>query len=135
LQVFDNPSVNECYRRNESVVPQQALAMANSDVCLSQSRLLAKKLSDDGGQNESSDGRFVRFAYERILGREPTSTECNECEEFLKQQAKLFRKSAELKSLESDAKPMVAPSSDPIQRARENLTLVLYNHNDFITVR
>ena len=27
-------SVNECYRRSESVVPQQALALANSDVSL-----------------------------------------------------------------------------------------------------
>src|SRR5207249_1645452 len=38
LLIFDAASVNECYRRAESVVPQQALAMANSSLVLAQSR-------------------------------------------------------------------------------------------------
>ena len=135
LQVFDNPSVNECYRRNESVVPQQALAMANSDVCLNQSRLLAKKLSEDARQSSQSEQRFVRLAYERILGRDPTRVESVECEKFLQAQTQLLRKGAALTSLDGGAQAAVPPSADPIQRARENLTLVLYNHNDFITVR
>src|ERR1700722_5635886 len=29
LMLFDAASVNECYRRSESIVPQQALALAN----------------------------------------------------------------------------------------------------------
>ncbi|MGN6544315.1 MAG: hypothetical protein ACTHK7_04650, partial [Aureliella sp.] len=28
-----------------------------------------------------------------------------------------------------------APATDPEQRARENLTMALFNHNDFITIR
>ncbi len=135
LQVFDNASVNECYRRNESVVPQQALAMANSDVCLNQSRMLAKKLSEDGGPAEGSNWRFVELAYEQILGREPSAVENEECQNFLQSQAKMFRNAGDLTSIDGGAKATIAPSADPLQRARENLTLVLFNHNDFITVR
>jgi hypothetical protein len=135
LQVFDNPSVNECYRRNESVVPQQALAMANSDVCLNQSRLLAKKLSESEGPGDAANGRFVRSAYEQILGREPTRGESDECEKFLNTQAGLFRNATSLTPIDGGVKAIVPPSADAVQRARESLTLVLYNHNDFITVR
>jgi hypothetical protein len=135
LQIFDNASVNECYRRNESVVPQQALAMANSDVCRNQSRLLAKKLSESSGQGDAANGQFVRTAYEQILGRDPTSTESDECEKFLETQTAQFRNAGSLTPIESNIKATVAPSGDPTQRARESLTLVLYNHNDFITVR
>src|SRR6202035_6061022 len=35
LGVFDDASVRECYRRSESIVPQQALALANSKLTLS----------------------------------------------------------------------------------------------------
>jgi hypothetical protein len=29
----------------------------------------------------------------------------------------------------------VAPAADPARRARENLIQVLFNHNDFVTIR
>ena len=41
LRLFDSPNVLSCYRRVESVMPQQALALANSSLCLEQARLLA----------------------------------------------------------------------------------------------
>ena len=44
LRLFDSPNVLSCYRRSESVVPQQALALANSSLCLEQARLLASRL-------------------------------------------------------------------------------------------
>ena len=34
LQIFDAAGVTECYRRKESILPQQALALANSDLSL-----------------------------------------------------------------------------------------------------
>src|SRR5262249_51651150 len=34
LKIFDGPSVTECYERKTSVVPQQALALANSELAL-----------------------------------------------------------------------------------------------------
>src|SRR5262249_40270104 len=45
LKIFDAPNVTECYRRTESVIPQQALALSNSSLVLSQSRVLARRLS------------------------------------------------------------------------------------------
>ncbi len=136
LQIFDAASVDECYRRSESVVPQQALAMANSDVTLNESRLLARKLSDLVANNKGkeADRVFVRLAYEQILSRDPTGAELTECETFLKSQAELLQKRATLTAVAGGPKASVPASADPIQRARENLTLVLYNHNDFVTI-
>ena len=34
LTMFDAPNVEECYRRDETIVPQQALAMTNSGMVL-----------------------------------------------------------------------------------------------------
>ena len=75
LELFDAASVNECYRRSESVVPQQALALANSDVSLNESRLLARKLSDLAAKEKGKepDQAFVLIAYEQILGRVPST--------------------------------------------------------------
>ena len=44
LKVFDGPNPTECYQRDESVVPQQALAMANSQLSQQMADLLAKRL-------------------------------------------------------------------------------------------
>src|SRR6185369_12030484 len=46
LKIFDGPSVTECYTRRPSVVPQQALALANSELTLKQARLLAGRLDE-----------------------------------------------------------------------------------------
>jgi hypothetical protein len=140
LQVFDSPSVNECYRRSESVVPQQALALANSDVSLNESRLLAKKLAAAMGAGAAAadshlENQFVQLAYEQILSRPPTTAELAECEKFLQSQAVLLKDTAQLTPVAGGPKATVSPSSDPLQRARENLTLILFNHNDFITIR
>ncbi len=45
LRLFDSPNVLACYRRSESVMPQQALALANSSLSLEQARLLAKTIA------------------------------------------------------------------------------------------
>ena len=34
LQIFDAAGVTECYRRKDSILPQQALALANSELSL-----------------------------------------------------------------------------------------------------
>lgn len=135
LELFDSASVNECYRRNESIVPQQALALANSDVSLNGSRLLAKQLSELAITAAQPEQAFIRLAYEQILNREPSSAELQECQTFLKSQAELLREPGKLTPFAGGSKASVQPAVDPIQRARENLTLVLYNHNDFITIR
>jgi hypothetical protein len=140
LQVFDSASVNECYRRSESVVPQQALAMANSEVSVNESRLLAKKLSELVAAGSAPTGslaerKFVELAFEQILNRTPSEDEISECEKFIEAQASLLKDVTKLTAVAGGAKATVPPSTDPLQRARENLTLVLFNHNDFITIR
>jgi hypothetical protein len=136
LELFDSASVEECYRRSESVVPQQALALANSDVTLNESRLLARKLSDLAAKEKARDPdqAFVTVAYEQILGRVPTIAEATECQHFLRSQAELLHDPTKLSAIVGGTKATVTAATDPIQRARENLTLVLYNHNDFVTI-
>src|SRR5262249_43177952 len=78
LSLFDSPNPVECYRRSESIAPQQALAMANSTLTLAQARVLAKKINGSLGGESGDSGnarRFVENAFVRILCREPTSEE------------------------------------------------------------
>ncbi len=119
------------------MVPQQALALANSDVTLNESRLLAQKISESIAKekNMEPDQAFVLSAFEQILGRNPTPAELSECRSFLKSQAETLHDPAKLTAITGGAKAVTPASTDPIQRARENLALVLYNHNDFVTIR
>ena len=126
LAVFDAANVNECYERSESVIPQQALALANSPLALEKSRLLARKLPAEG---------FVAAAFERILGRAPSPDEAAACAEFLERQSALLADPKGLSAFSGGAKPRVEPSPDPAMRAREGLVLVLFNHNEFVTIR
>jgi hypothetical protein len=135
LELFDSASVSECYRRSESIVPQQALALANSEVAVNESRILAKKLSEAANKDAQPQVAFVRLAFEQILSRAPSTAELGECQQFLKSQTDLLRDPSKLTPVAGGAKPTVAASTDSDQRARENLTLVLYNHNDFVTIR
>lgn len=131
LVLFDAANVNECYRRSESVIPQQALAVANSPLSLTQSRLLAKRLSE----SSTSSAEFAKQAFEQILSRQPSTDEQTMCEKFLAGQATQLADPAKLHLFVGEKKAEVGPSPEPLQRARENLVHVLLNHNDFITIR
>jgi hypothetical protein len=131
LVLFDAPNVNECYRRSESVIPQQALAVANSPLSLSQSRLLAGQLA----AGTVSDREFVKVIFERILSRQPSPDEQERCEKFLSEQSALLAEPGRLTAFADATKADVAPSAEPAVRARENLVHVLLNHNDFLTIR
>jgi hypothetical protein len=135
LEIFDAASTNECYRRSESIVPLQALALANSAVSMEQSRLLAKKLCSAAASESEPDKAFVEIAFEQILGRAPSAEELSECRAFLTAQTELLRAPDKLTAVGGGAKTPTPPSTDATQRARENLTHVLFNHNDFVTVR
>ena len=69
------------------------------------SRKLAAALA--GGD----DAAFVRGAFLRVLARPPTAEEAAACVAHL------------------------AAAAGPRERARANLVLVLFNHNDFVTIR
>jgi hypothetical protein len=47
LRIFDAAGVTECYRREESILPQQALALANGEPSPRMARRLAWTLSDE----------------------------------------------------------------------------------------
>jgi hypothetical protein len=80
LQIFDAASANECYQRPSSIVPQQALALANSPLTREASKLLARTLSDEMG---SDDGAYIGAAFLHLLNRPPTEEETHECVTFL----------------------------------------------------
>jgi hypothetical protein len=78
LTVFDAANVNECYRRTASIVPQQALAMANSSLPAENARAVVVRIGATG-----DDAAFVTSAFRRVLGRPPTPAEVDECVRFL----------------------------------------------------
>jgi hypothetical protein len=115
LQIFDGPAVTECYVRRPSVMPQQALALGNSELVTRESVRLAATLAQESGGDE---GRFVQRAFERILGRSPTGAERAECLAFLR--------------------PVPVGTAAGVgagSRGGENLVRVLFNHHDFVVVR
>ncbi|MCC7420860.1 MAG: DUF1549 domain-containing protein [Planctomycetaceae bacterium] len=135
LELFDIANPNECYRRKESVVPQQALALMNSGLALDSARLLARKLSEPTADRDDADARnaFLTAAFESILTRQPTDEERAACVRFL--EAGLATPTGPQPTFAAGGGGTTAPSPKPYQRARENLVHVLYSHNDFVTVR
>ena len=129
LKTFDQADPAGCYRRFESIVPQQALALSNSELSFTQSRLLARKIAGE------SPREFVAAAFARILGRAPSAEEQAESTQFLHQQAELLKGSARLTPFQSGQLSEVPPSADPALRARENLVHVLINRSEFVTIR
>ncbi|HQR09245.1 MAG TPA: DUF1549 and DUF1553 domain-containing protein [Gemmatales bacterium] len=116
LLSFDAPTPTECYRRVNSVVPQQALALANSSIAQEASVAIAKKLHQQLG-SQATPSSFIDAGFILITGRHATEDEQKLCQQFLQEQ-------------EARGK---SPSST--ERARTSLILVLLNHHEFVTVR
>lgn len=133
LEMFDAPDPCDCYRRAASIIPQQALALTNSQLALNQSRLLARKLGNQLTLAPSNESAFIDAAFEHLLSRLPTDQERLACLEFLHKQVELFRES-KVQPV-ADGNPQVSASGDPAMRARESLIRVLFNHDDFVTIR
>jgi hypothetical protein len=120
--MFDAANVSECYRRGETIVPQQALALSNSAMVLARAALIASNIESGIGVDPGARGEFIASAFERILGRAPSDAELALCAAGLIRLAQAF--AAEGKnSARSEA------------RARSALVHVLLNHNDFISIR
>ena len=113
LKIFDGPAVTECYLRRPTVMPQQALALGNSELSLTGARALARALEPIRDIRQ-----FVAEAFRRVLARRPTAAEVRECRAFL----------------EGQAGP-AALGQDSHLQPRERLMLVLLNHSDFVTIR
>ena len=78
LTTFDDADVLACYRRSESIVPQQALALANSSLSLEMCAQIATATAPG-----SDDRKFAGQAFQQILCRPPSATELAECIKFL----------------------------------------------------
>jgi hypothetical protein len=137
LKLFDAPSVTECYRRDESIVPQQALALANSSLSFQQSRILAAALSQEAGGEPTAEANaaFIAAAFEQVLCRKPSDDERATCEKFLAEQAQKLADAGKLTPFAAGPAATIKPSAAPHQRARENLVHVLFNHKDFVSIR
>jgi hypothetical protein len=139
LRIFDGPAVTECYERRPSVLPQQALALANSELAFREASALAQRLSAETG---ADDTRFIRAAHLRVLGRPPRESEIHLCQEFLAGSVptdpgaeSLVPRAAASVGAGASTTKATATASDPHARRREHLLLVLFNHHDFVTVR
>ncbi len=131
LRSFDAATVQQCYRRKRSITPHQALALVNGPAVLQSARLLARGLS----QGAAHDREFVEAAFEQILGRKPSPAEQQECLDFLVSQSHVLAGAEGLTAFTTGPLLRVKASSDSQERARENLVHVLFNHNDFVTIR
>lgn len=118
LSTFDDASVLDCYRRAESIVPQQALALENSPLATAMAGKITQRIT--ASRPNASDSDFTRFAFATILSVEPTADELATISELLQRMTELAR---------SKKRP------NPEVLARTNLVQTLLNHNDFITIR
>ena len=73
LETFDDADVFACYQRSESIVPQQALAMMNSQTATASAKQIAAAFKSD-----MSSEAFVRAAFLKILARQPAEAELAE---------------------------------------------------------
>jgi hypothetical protein len=134
--LFDAPDPGDCYRRAQTIVPQQALATTNSHLAIDQGRLLARSLwkeiiaeiPDPANQSAA----FVTAAFEQVLSRRPSDEEARVCQEFIEKQTALYQAEG---SKPVNVKDQVTASADPLMRARESLVRTLFAHNDFVTIR
>ncbi len=120
LSTFDAADVLQCYRRDVSVLPQQALALANSRVTLQMAARLAARLERDtpatGGAKRTQ--ALIESAFRSILTRDPTTEEASACVEFL-----------------NHAKTLVPDKPNRDRQILSSLIVALLNHDDFVTVR
>ena len=117
LSLFDEALVKECYQRDQSIVPQQALALVNSKMVLDASARIAERIVSETASRENplDDENFVRRAFSRILNITANEQEVN----------------ASLKAMQK----WKSIDGDSAETARTNLVWTLLNHNDFVTLR
>lgn len=120
LAMFDDADILQCYRRSESIVPQQALALSNSQLAISMSGEIAQRITASMASESATD--FIDTVFFELLCREPTDLEQSECIQFIEAMQQL----SELKSMNE---------SDRTSRIRARLVGAIINHNDFVTIR
>ena len=120
LTMFDDAGVKECYRRDQSIVPQQALALSNAAIVHDSATKIAERIVSAGTTDGAgmSDEAFLDRAFVMLLDRRPSADELAAC-------------SAAIGKWRALGKPAGA-GADP---ARVHMVWALLNHNDFVTLR
>ena len=111
LTTFDEALVKDCYRREQSIVPQQALALTNSALVLESASSISARIT----AKNADEVDFVRAAFAFVAGVEAAAGEVAASRKALDQWRKL-------------------PAGSDVD-ARSKLVWALINHNDFVTVR
>ncbi len=108
LSRFDDADILACYRRSQSIVPQQALALSNSALSIRMSKRVYALF-----YQQKEESKFSEQVFEYILSRKASAEELAACTDFI----------AELQ-----------PDSTQAE-SRIRLVHALFNHNDFINIR
>lgn len=119
LSMFDNADLLQCYRRSESIVPQQALALANGELSMRMAEAIANRIAES---STGGDRVFAAAAFRCLLARDADEDELSACLLFCDQLRKL---------------PEYAGQSPAAAAAQVRVRLVhsLLNHNDFVSIR
>jgi hypothetical protein len=116
LTTFDDAGVMECYERDQSIVPQQALALSNAALVHDAVAKIAERLEAAG--STADDAVFLERAFQTLLHRRPSADERAACEAALAK----WRGAAN-------------PATRTVDPAGVLMVWALVNHNDFVTLR
>ena len=122
LTTFDQAAVKECYRREQSIVPQQALALTNSSLVQEAAPRIASHLQGQNGpklEGTAADAAFIQSAYAYVLGTIPSHAETAAC----------------LRALAAWRAAMTPGEMNSGSSPQAHLVWSLLNHNDFVTLR
>ena len=117
LTTFDGAGVKECYERERSIVPQQALALANAGFVHDAAARIAARIAPAG--TPVDEAAFIDRAFRTVLARSASAVESGACVAAL----------AQWRSLEP------VPADGVVEPARIHLVWALLNHTDFVTLR
>ena len=117
LTTFDGAGVKECYERERSIVPQQALALANAGFVHDAAARIAARIAP--ATPPVDEATFIDRAFRTVLGRPASAAESEACVGAL----------AQWRSLEP------VPTDGAVEPARIHLVWALLNHTDFVTLR
>ena len=129
LTTFDAASVDDCYRRTTSIVPDQALMLANGEFFWRCAREIVEHMPAAASQD------FVRFAFRTILGRNPTEREREITSGFLARQSTPWTRAWNSARQPRSRSILRRRGTSAEFRAKVRLVHALLNHNDFVTVR
>ena len=139
LTTFDAASPNECYRRSPSIIPQQALVLANSPLSRKMASQLAESIRAGIPNAETTNAEAPNAESPNAESPNAETTDLHQADDSIAaDQRHKFVEQAFLRVLgrvpdEAELGACVAFLRSG--QADTNLVHVLMNHNDFVVVR